>query len=306
MNVSLRQLKAFVSVAEHKSFTKAAFELHLTQSSLSGLIKEMEKQLDVRLFERTTRQLTLSQAGERLLPHALRVMGEMRLMSNEIDSLKDFHQGKVRIAVSQQLAASAMPALIKAFRKAHPSIQVTLVDCPVEEVIHRVHLLEADIGIGPERTMGSEVMASELFVSQFCLVVRPCHRFAGRADVDWQELVGEDLTTLRGGFTQRLMSELPSQLGHQLFKEDYQVNFLSTALGMTQMGLGVTVAMPYAANWVRQHDLVMIRLKNPVISRKFLLYTHKRRSPNSAVMAFWYFLVDYVKAWSAGAVAVAD
>ena len=297
MNVTLRQLRAFVAVAEYKSFTKAADELHLTQSSLSGLIKEMEKNLDVQLFDRTTRQLYLSSAGERLLPSALRVLGELRLLGNELDDLKDFYQGKVRLAVSQQLAASAMPSLIQEFRKSHPNIQVTLLDCSIEEVINRVQLLEADIGIGPERVLTQDVMASELFLSDFCLVVRPCHVFANRQSVAWQE-IDEPVTTLRGNFTQKLIDELPKEISHRLFRADYEVNFLSTALGMTQKGFGVTIAMPYAKNWVDQHGLVMIPLTSPTISRKFLLYAHKRRPSMPAIAAFQTFLSKYAKEWS--------
>ena len=299
MNISLRQLKAFASVAEHKSFTKAASELHLTQSSLSGLIKEMEKQLDVRLFDRTTRQIHLSDAGERLLPYVLRMLDELRLFGNELGNLKDFHQGKVRIAASQQLAASAMPELIREFKLAYPNVQVTLLDCSVEEVISRVELLEADIGIGPERMLGADVAASELFSSEFCLVVRPEHKLADRTKITWRELAQESVITLQGPFTQRLVKELPKDVSERLFHADYEVNFLSTALGMTQRGLGVTVAMPYAKNWVDQHGLIMIPLYEPTIRRRFLLYTHKRRSPTPAVSAFQGFLVKYAKEWSA-------
>ncbi|MDO4251163.1 MAG: LysR family transcriptional regulator [Moraxella sp.] len=299
MSVSLRQLKAFVAIAHCKSFTKAADELHLTQSSLSGLIKEMEKQIDVKLFERTTRQIHLSEAGERLLPHAVRVLGEMRLLDNEIDSLKDFHQGKVRLAVSQQLAASAIPELIYRFRHAHPNVQVTLLDCPVEKVISSVQLLEADLGIGPDYPFSNDLTASELFSSPFYLVVRPEHPLARRSQIQWQELADAgDLVTLQEPFANQIMSALPTQLNERLFRADYEVNFLSTALGMTKMGLGMTLALPYSKTWVDQHGLVMIPLKDPVIRLKFLLYIHKRRSITPAVAAFRDFLVKQAPLWS--------
>ncbi|MCG6819107.1 LysR family transcriptional regulator [Moraxella catarrhalis] len=74
MNITFRQLRAFASIARHHSFSKAATELHLTQSSLSGLIKEMEKQLDTRLFDRTTRQIHLTESGERFCPMPIRCL----------------------------------------------------------------------------------------------------------------------------------------------------------------------------------------------------------------------------------------
>lgn len=110
MNVSLRQLRAFVMIADCRSFTKACDELFLTQSSLSGLIKETEKQLDVKLFDRITRQIHLTDAGKRLLPHARRILDEVRLFDHQTQDLKDFYQGKIRLAVIAFLCGVAYHA----------------------------------------------------------------------------------------------------------------------------------------------------------------------------------------------------
>lgn len=258
MNVTFRQLNAFISVARHKSFTKAADELHLTQSSLSGLIKEMERQLDITLFDRTTRQLHLSEAGERLLPYALKVLDDMRLFNSEIYDLKDFHQGKVRVASSQQLAATIMPELIKEFKKKHPDVQVSLIDCGIAEVMERVQLLDADIGIGPEYPFSTDIMASELFSSPFYLIVRHDHLLADYQELDWNDIPQGELLTLQSAFAEQIRNAIPPDIGERIFRADYEVNFLSTALGMTKMGLGITLALTYAKTWVEQHNLVMI------------------------------------------------
>ena len=82
MNVTLRQLNAFINVAETSSFTRASDKMHLTQSAVSGLIKELENNLEVLLFDRTTRQLSLSVVGYHLLPQARRVLNEMTVFEN--------------------------------------------------------------------------------------------------------------------------------------------------------------------------------------------------------------------------------
>lgn len=297
MNITFRQLKAFTSVARHKSFTKAADELHLTQSSLSGLIKEMERHIDTRLFDRTTRQIHLSDAGERILPHALRVLHDMQLLGNEIADLKDFHQGKVRIAAPQQLAASAMPELIRQFKLTYPDIQVNLIDCSIEDVINQVQILDADLGIGPEYPFSADVVANELFTSPFCLVLRPDHPLADRQKLTWCDLGENDLITLQEPFAKQIADELPLDISSRLFRSDYEVNFLSTALGMVKMGLGITVALSYADAWVKEQGLVMVPISEPVISRKFLLYKNKHRSITPATAAFENFLAKYVSAW---------
>lgn len=291
MSTTLRQLRAFVLVAEQNSFTKAAESLCLTQSALSGLIKELEQNLDVKLFDRTTRKLHLSDAGTRLLPQARRVLNEMSVLNEKVSNLKSLHQGHVRLAVSQQLSASTMPKFIAKFCEIHPRIQVTLTDCSVDDVVEHIENLEADLGVAPERLYSDDLQADVLFSSPFYLVLPKTHPFAKKEMIRWEDLMNERLITLNGPFIKSLQNELPAPISSRIFNPDFEINFLSTALGMTRMGLGVTLCLLYAAEWVEQNGLVMRPIADPVVERKFLLYTHKNRSLSPATMAFKEFLI---------------
>lgn len=292
MNVTLRQLKAFVLVAEHNSFTKAAEILMLTQSALSGLIKELEQNLDIKLFVRTTRKMHLSDAGQRLLPQAKRVLNEVAVLDEKVAGLKSLHQGHVRLSVSQQLAASAMPQFIAKFCETYPNIQVTLVDCSIDDVVSQVENLETDLGIAPERHYSADVDAAVLFESSFYLVLPKMHPLANRKTVYWEDLLQEKLITLNGPFIKSLQNQLPEDISSRIFNPDFEVNYLSTALGMTRQGLGVTLCLLYAADWVKQNGLVMRPLYKPVVERKFLLYTNKNRDLSPAAMAFQEFVTQ--------------
>lgn len=291
MSTTLRQLKAFVLVAEQNSFTKAAESLCLTQSALSGLIKELEQNLDVKLFDRTTRKLHLSDAGGRLLPQARRVLNEMAVLNEQVASLKSLQQGHVHLAVSQQLSASTMPKFIAKFCELHPNIEVTLTDCSVDDVVRHIENLEADLGIAPERSYSDDLHADTLFSSPFYLVLPTSHPFVQKDELSWTDLLNERLITLNGPFIKALQTELPSDISSHIFNSDFEVNFLSTALGMTRMGLGVTLCLLYAAEWVEQNGLTMRPITDPVVERKFLLYTHKNRSLSPASLAFKEFLI---------------
>ncbi|EGV37278.1 LysR family transcriptional regulator [Neisseria weaveri] len=295
MNITLRQLKAFITVAQFGSFTRAAEALHLTQSALSGLIKELEQNLDVKLFDRTTRQLHLSAFGSALLPQVQRILNEVSSLNIELHNLKNHQQGQVHIAVSQQLAASALPALIAAFQKQYPDIQANLIDCSVEQVLQRVEDNEADFGIGPERSCGSDIERELLFTLPFYLVVPDSHRLARQTAVQWSALSEESLITLSSPFTDRLASSLPPHMAGYIQQPRYRVNFLSTALGMTKAGLGITICLPYASDWVRQHGLVMRKLDNPVINRSFYLYRRSNRSLSPAAEALKAFTHQYTR-----------
>lgn len=282
MNITLRQLKAFAAVADAGSFTHAAAELHLTQSALSSLIKDLEHNWNVRLFDRTTRQLHVSVVGQRLLPTVRRILNEMAVLQEEVDNIQNRHDGQVRLAVAQQLAASVMPRLLAAFNKRYPDIRITLIDCSVEQVLQHVRTVEADFGIGPDRSHGEGIGSEFLFSLPFYVALPPQHPLAAASAVSWQAMLEERLITLTGPFTGRLAAALPEHLAVRILKPDYQVNFLSTALSMVQSGLGLTLCLPYAGNWVRQNGLTMRPLTAPQIERRFLLYHRKSRSLSPA------------------------
>ena len=85
---------------------------------------------------------------------------------------------------------------------------------------------------------------------------------------------------------------MPNNISSRIFHPDFEINFLSTALGMTRMGLGITLCLLYAAEWVELYGLVMRPINEPVVERKFLLYTHKNRSLSPAALAFKEFLIN--------------
>lgn len=294
MNITLRQLKAFITVADCGSFTRAAETLCLTQSALSGLIKELENNLGLRLFDRTTRQLHLSASGGVLLPQAQRILQELDMLDLELHNLKSRYQGQVKIAVSQQLAASALPDVIAAFCRKYEDIRVNLLDCDVEQVLERVQNNEADFGIGPERTHGIDIESEKLFSLPFYLVMQADNPLASRSKVCWRDLTSETLIALNSPFTDRLAAALPAGAAEMVLHPTYRVNFLSTALGMTRVGLGVTFCLPYAADWVRQHGLLMKPLYQPRIERSFYLYCRRNRSLSVAAGILNVFLKEYI------------
>src|SRR5690625_504705 len=124
MDVTLRQLRAFVAVAHLGSFTGAAESLHITQSALSGLIKELESQLGVVLVNRSTRHIELSEIGMEFHGVAVRLLRELDGALDHIDDLKQLQSGVVRIAVPQLMASTLMPEVLARFHREHPDIEI--------------------------------------------------------------------------------------------------------------------------------------------------------------------------------------
>ena len=298
MNISIRQLTAFVSVADNGSFTRASEQMHLTQSAVSGLIKELESSLDIVLFDRTTRQLSLSVVGHHLLPQARRILNEMQLFENEASSLTSLAQGQVRLAVSQ-FAASSMPAVIAQFAKVYPDISVSLLDCSAENVLEHIQNIEVDLGVGTERGfMESEddISADLLYQLPFCVVMPDSHALAQKSEVVWQDLVDIPLITLQGPFIEQVTAELDEDIANHIQQARYKVNFMSTALEMTRQGFGITLCLPYmpeVIDWVSANGLQMRPLAQPVKMRRFFIYQRSSRALSPASIAFKQFLQAY-------------
>lgn len=298
MNISIRQLSAFISVADNGSFTRASEQMHLTQSAVSGLIKELESSLGIVLFDRTTRQLSLSVVGHHLLPQARRILNEMQLFENEASSLTSLAQGQVRLAVSQ-FAASSMPAVIARFAKAYPDISVSLLDCSAENVLEHIQNIEVDLGVGTERGFtepDDDISADLLYQLPFCVVMPDNHALAQKTEVIWQDLVDTPLITLQGPFIEQVTAELDEEIASHIQQARYKVNFMSTALEMTRQGFGITLCLPYmpeVIDWVSANGLQMRPLAQPVKMRRFFIYQRSSRALSPASIAFKQFLQTY-------------
>jgi DNA-binding transcriptional LysR family regulator len=305
MNPTLRQMRAFVALAKTGNFTLAAQSMHVTQSALSGLIKELEQTLTARVVDRSTRRIAITEVGRELYPLFSQMIDDLdRALANIADHAQ-LKKGIVRVAAPQLMACTLLPGAIAAWYGRHPEVKISLADCPVENVTARVLSGESDLGIGPERDDAAQLEARELMTTPFEAVVPPGHPLLARGLADgpdrsigWDELAAWPVIALRGQFTERLLADMHADVRPGLrevtLKPAHEVSYMTTALAMVAAGIGVTVCMPYAAALVRQHGLHTLPLTAPALARRFFIYTREQRSLSPAAEAFVEFLLGYV------------
>lgn len=301
MNVSLRQLRAFLAVARTGSFSRAAETLHLTQSALSGLIKEFELVLGVQVFDRNTRKVQLSEVGRELHPIVEKVIQDLDAALEEVANLKALKKGTLRIAAPQLISCTLLPEVIAAYRACHPDIQIRLVDCVVESVIARVFSGEVDFGIGPERDPSPEISARTLFEMPFMAVFPLDHPLGRLERIRWADAVQYPIIALQGQFTERLSVDLHAALPDLTLNPSNEVTFMTTALGMVSANLGIAACLPYARSLAYPYRLQMRLLHDPEVTRKFFVFTRNGRSMSPAAESFIDFLFGFVERheWSA-------
>ncbi len=261
----------------------------------SGVIKELEQSLGVQLFDRTTRKLQLSEVGREFYPLVDKLVRDLDGVLGEINSLKALKKGVVRVAVPQLIACTILPQVIAAYRENYPDVQVKMVDCGVESVVSGVLSGEVDVGIGPERDLTSGIDATPLFEVPFMLVFPKGHPLQNKARITWADAVNLPFISLKGQYTERLAVDLHARFRDLTLNPSNEVNFMTTALAMIKADLGVTACLPYAESLVKMYQLEMRRLHDPVVTRKFFVFSRHGRSLSPAASSFMEFLHEFIE-----------
>lgn len=290
MNITLRQLRAFEAVARTGSFTEAARSLHLTQSALSVLVRELEGNLGVRVLDRQTRQVRLSDAGRDFMPYVLRVLSELHDGVDSIGRLRDKKRGRVRVAAPQMLACTLMPPAIQTFLAAYPEVDVNLVDTLPEQLLPTLEGGLADLAIGPGiATPGIDRIT--LLDDAHWLVCPADHPLARRKRVRWAEL--QRLPFIAP--TRDFMTQLRAELGAVAPAAVREVSYTTTALSMVAIGQGVTASPTFAKTLVKAWDLCMLPLVEPLFVREVFLHRLANRSLSPPAEAFAEFMVAFTR-----------
>lgn len=292
MNVTLRQLRAFVTITRLGSFVQAAGAMHVTAPALSILIAELENTLGFRVLDRTTRKVRLSAAGEEYFPHAERVLADLESAERVAQDLRSQKSGVVRLATSQLIAWTLMPAVILAFRAFRPDVRIELSELGVDQILPALESARADLGVTLRSTGAHALQSSPAFESRVHVVCAPQHRFARRKRVRWAELEGEPLIFTGIDTPERINAALPEG---PLLGATHQVEHTGTALSLVASGFGSAICAGYVKPMTAMHRLAMVPLVEPTVVRQFAVY-HRRRAMTPAVEGFRDFLARHFAA----------
>ncbi|WP_151448688.1 LysR family transcriptional regulator [Lacisediminimonas profundi] len=274
MNVSTRQLRAFLLIARLRNFTRAAEMLHMTQAGLSIMVREMETQLGHRLFDRTTRGVTLTAAGEKLLPVAASAIEGLDSVAGQIGDMAEKARATLRVAATPLVSANLLPLACASFRASHPEVTVRLVDTDIAEVGRLVENGEADIGLGFffQSVKGIE---RSLLYSFPLMRVSPLgarRRPAAAADVPsvpWSALKDDILIGLPpDNPIQRMVEKELVHIGRGN-EERLVFNHFDTLIAMVEAGMGSVVIPSFAMVACRRHRVRTELLSDPAVKAGF-------------------------------------
>jgi DNA-binding transcriptional LysR family regulator len=298
MNFTMGQLRAFVTVARLSSFTEAAKRLHLTQSALSVLVKDLERELELRLLDRTTRSVKLTDAGKKFYDAAETSVLAFERARQSAHALSRTGQEVISMSAPQLTLFTILIPAISEFVKQNPTLNVSLTDDALADVPLRVLMGEADLGISPDRDLGEKLERTPLMKDVLHLVCRPDELVARSKRLKWRDFVGHYPLITSREFAARARLDLG--VNAQSLHVEYEVSHLLTAFAMVQAGRGVTLAPMHAQRLVRTLGLAMLPINEPQVVREFAVLSRRGRPVSAAAQRLVDFLVAVAaRGWSA-------
>jgi DNA-binding transcriptional LysR family regulator len=297
MEFTSRQLRAFHLVAQHRSFARAAEALFITPSGLSVLIRELERQLGFRLFDRTTRQVGLTAQGSDLLAvtqPGLRTLDAAMLRIGRVATGKNKY---ISIGTTPLIAANVLPEAIRQFRQHRRDLQVRLFDGSLGGILRRVQGGKLDFGLGIFKQV-SGVRRVPFF--RFSLVlIRPNKgsEAPNRPATRWSALNGQSLISLTGNYPHQQLVDRQLVKTGVAFKRRQTVNLLDTQIGLVEADEGVAIIPSFGVLACRTRKVTVSELIDPTVHLELYQISNRGRELPAEAKEFSAFLKMYIASW---------
>jgi DNA-binding transcriptional LysR family regulator len=281
--VDTQNLRAFMMVAEHASFSAAAAQLHLTQPAVSKRVAALELQLGSALFDRIGRRVSLTEAGNALLPHAHSIWQNIGLAEQSVRDLSGEVTGRLKLGTSHHIGLHRLPPVLRRFSCSYPQVKLDIDFMDSEqayEEIMRGSVELAVVTLAPEQD--SSMLATPVWPDPLAFMANESHPLQGRDSVSLQEL-SEHPVILPG------LNTYTGQIAKQLFDRErlqldvaMSTNYLETIRMMAAIGLGWTI-LPRS---MLDGQLAPIQVTTTPPQRMLGYIYHRGRSLSNAAQAF--------------------
>ncbi|MEG5267180.1 LysR family transcriptional regulator [Pseudomonas sp. JDS28PS106] len=291
--MNVKQLRAFLAVAECLSFAQAGERLHLSQPALSLAIKSLEEDLGGQLLSRTTRAVALTPEGETLLPLSRQLLADWDNTEELLRQRFTLQMGKVSVAAMPSFAGNLLPAALKVFRQRYPRVNVAVHDVINEQVLEMVRHRRVELGIGFEPESSNELLFTPFYLDRFVAVIGAESPLASKSEVTWSELLEEDFIALQRPSAVRLLLEQAILARHGKLSVAFESHQLSTIGRMVANGLGVSAVPSLCIRQMQELGAVCVPLAEPRIERRIGLTMLADHKLSAAAQALRDVLIEF-------------
>ncbi len=240
-DVSARQLRAVLAVAEYRSFIAAAAFLKISQPALTRTIKQIERMLGIELFSRTTRQVTTTPAGREFAALAERMLNDLRIGVSNLRQHAAPQSGQIIVASVLSLAGAILPELLATFGRRYPGIQVHLREGIQADIVDDVRSGVADFAIGYLEALPDDLIVDALGTERFHVVMPASHPLAARKRIEIRDLVAETFVSFPRESRSRQVADAAAAAVRCSLRYAMTVNRLASLLALVRNGIGLAI-----------------------------------------------------------------
>ncbi|MFG6148007.1 cidABC operon transcriptional activator CidR [Halobacillus sp. B23F22_1] len=289
--MDIRHLKYFIEVSKFKSFTRAADHLFVTQPTISKMIKNLEAELGVELFERSRKQLVLTDAGRVILDQAETIDKAFNNLQTELDDLLGLQKGHIRIGLPPIMDAEHFIKILGDFHQLYPNITFQLLENGAKKIEEDILQENLDVGITVLPTEEEEFHYFSFMKEELRVVVPPTHPLASRKQIKLEELEEEQLILFNKDFA--LNDRITGACKEAGFKpkvvaESSQWDFIGK---MIASKLGVSI-LPYSVSKLLKEEVQTIKVVKPMIEWDLAIIWRRNHYLSYATKEWLKFIQD--------------
>lgn len=296
-NITLRQIRTFLAVAESGSFRRASERVHLSQPAVTAHVQQLEEELGMPLLDRTTRRVRVTAAGERFRARAQRLLAELGDLVAELKDEAALERGRVLVACVPTIASRLLPRALARFRGLFPGITLTVNDVVAAEVYEHLVRGQADIGIGPQPSAGAEFEFEPIARDPYVAVVPRDHPWARRRSVSLRDLARAPFLTMNRESNVRGILESALAAASLKVTPLLEARHHFTLGGMVEAGLGVTALPSMAVSMLSQPLLKTVPITGPRVFRDVGIVKLRGNRLTPAAEAFIRVVLEEVDEW---------
>lgn len=295
MKLTLRQIECFIAVASNGNFSRAAQALSMAQSALSQAIRELEESLGLKLFDRTTRRVDLTEAGREFYASACKINDDIEIAISRLSDIAAKRRGRLRIASVPMLAAIIMPKVFSIFQTIYPDIELSLIEDSTENILEKLQTNQIDCAIGTFPTVNNDCNKTVLTSDKLMVFHHAQSNLAKYDIIHWDMLLHEQIITLNHESTIRQKIEVGFATAQIPFAPFFEVKQITTVLAFVRAGIGSAVLPGYARKVIDSNLVHVKPLIEPTITRDISLIRDVKKAPSPALLAFQTVLSRVVR-----------
>ncbi len=293
-NITIKQLRAFAAVAQTHSFTRAAGRLNLTQSALTIAIQQLEAEIGLKLFDRTTRSVRMTNSGSFFQPVAEQMLTQLSRALEDLNAVAGRERGTVVVAASASFLCSVLAPTVARMHDRFPGIDVKLLNTP-DNLVKRVLEEQIDFGITNVSTVPHGLEGFALLEDVFGLVCRADDPLAaGNGPLAWRDLAGQPFVSLAVGTQTREILDAHEDLAGILGPPVCEVSSIFGVGALIRERLGISVVPAQVAQAILSEGLIYRPLCAPELRRGLSVVRRRNRSMSPAALEFLRCMMDLI------------